>query len=68
LVLGTSIQRWELEQSLLDGSIVVDVNGVFEHVIDEIRVRLYEIIEGRQNLQVLSLLFVEQVESDLVLI
>ena len=44
------------------------MNGIFEHIIDEVRVGLYEIVKSREDLEVLSLLFVEQVKSDLILV
>jgi hypothetical protein len=44
------------------------MNGIFEHIVDEVRVGLDEVVKSREDLEVLSLLFVEQVESDLILI
>ena len=44
------------------------MDSVLEHIIHEVRIWLDEVIQGRQNLQVLSLLFMEEVESDFVLV
>ena len=44
------------------------MNGVFEHVVYEIRTWSDEVIEGLQDLQVLSLLFMEDVEPVLILV
>ena len=35
------------------------MNGIFEHVIDEIRVRLYKVVENIEHLDLFLLLFVE---------
>ena len=46
LALRASIQTWEFEQSLLDTTIVVHVNGVLEHVVDEVRRGLDKVVKG----------------------
>lgn len=46
LVLGSPIQRWELEKCLFDGAVVVDMNGIFEHVVHEVGIGLDKIVEG----------------------
>jgi len=68
LVLVALVETGELEQGLLDRAVVVDVDGVLEHVVDEVRVGPDEVVESLQHLQVLSLLLVEQVEADLILV
>jgi hypothetical protein len=42
LVLG---KRGKLEESFLNGSIIIYMYGVLEHIIDEVWVGFYEIIE-----------------------
>lgn len=44
------------------------MDRVLEHVIHEVRIWLDEVVKGRENLEVLSLLFVEEVEAHLVLV
>ena len=44
------------------------MDGVFEHVVYEIRTWSDEVIEGLQDLQVLSLLFMKDVEPVLILV
>ena len=44
------------------------MDGVFEHVVYEIRTWSDKVIEGLQDLQVLSLLFMEYVEPVLILV
>ena len=68
LVFGTPIERRELEQGLLDRAIVIDVNGILEHVVYEVGVRLDEVVKCRQDLQILPLLLMEQVEPDFILV
>ena len=68
LVLGASVERWELEQSLLDRSVVINMDCVLKHVVDEIRIWFDEVIKGAQNLQIFSLLLMEKVEAHLVLV
>lgn len=68
LALRASVETWELEERLLDTSVVVDVNSIFEHVVNEVGRRLDEVIEGRKHLHVLSLLLVEDIEFVLVLV
>ena len=68
LILGSSIQGWEFEKCLFDGSVIVDVNGIFEHVVHEVWIWLDEIVQGRKNLKILPLLLMEEVKSDLVLV
>ena len=68
LALGSSVERRELEERLLDRSVVVHVDGVLEHVVDKVRTGLDEVINGRQHLQILSLLLVEQIELVFVLV
>ena len=46
LALRASIQTWEFEQSLLDTTIVVHVNGVLKHVVDEVRRGLDKVVKG----------------------
>lgn len=68
LILWTSIQRWELKKSFFNWPVVIYMNGIFEHVINEVRVWLNEFVQGLQDLQVFSLLLVEQVKSYFILI
>ena len=44
------------------------MDGVFEHVVYKIRTWSNEVIEGLQDLQILSLLFVENIEPVLILV
>ena len=46
LILGSSVQRWELEKCLLDGSVIVNMNGIFEHVVHKVRIWLDEVVES----------------------
>ena len=46
LTFWTSVERWVLEESLLDGAIVIDMDCVFEHVVHEVGVGLNEVIES----------------------
>lgn len=68
LTLWASVERREFEQGFFDGAIVVDMDGILEHVVDEVGTWLDEVIDGRQHLEVLSLLLVEQIEFIFVLI
>ena len=68
LVLWASVERWELEQGLFDGSVVIDMNSILEHVVDEIRIWLDEVIKCAQNLEILSLLLMEQIEAYFILV
>ena len=68
LVLWASVERWELEQGLLDGSIVINMNSVLEHVVNKVWVWLDEVVKGAQNFQIFSLLLIEKVEANLILI
>ena len=54
--------RWELKESLLDASIVVHMDGVFEHEIDEVGVGLDEVVQVLQILQLTTLLLIEDVK------
>ena len=44
------------------------MNCILEHVVDEVWIWLDEIIQGAQNLQVLSLFLMEQIETNFVLV
>ena len=44
------------------------MDGILEHVVDEVRRRLYEVIDCLKHLQILPLLLVEEVELVLILI
>ena len=44
------------------------MNCVLEHVVDKVRVWFDKVVEGAQNLQVLSLLLMEKIEAHLILI
>ena len=46
LVLLALVQGWELKKRFLDGSIVVNMDGVLEHVVDKVRVGLDEVVQG----------------------
>lgn len=37
--------RWELKESLLNASIVVYMDGVFEHEVDEVGIGLHEVVQ-----------------------
>jgi hypothetical protein len=67
-ILRPSVKGRELEEGLLDGAIVVDMDGVLEHVVDEVGVGFDEVVKGLEDLEVLSLLLVEKVEPYLVLV
>jgi hypothetical protein len=54
--------RREFKERLLDASVVVNVDRVFEHEVDEVGVGLDELVELLQILQLASLLLVENVE------
>ena len=54
--------RWELEKSLLDASIVVHMDGVFEHEVDEVGVGLHKVVQVLQILQLTALLLVKDVK------
>ena len=68
LILRTSIETWELEKRFLDRTIVIDVDRILEHVVDEVRVWLNEVIQGREDFKILSLLLVEKIEAHLILV
>ena len=59
LVLWASVERWELEQGLFDGSIVINMNCVLKHVVNKVWVWLDEVVKGAQNFQIFSLLLIE---------
>ena len=44
------------------------MDRILEHVVDEVRIGLDEVVELAQYFQVLSLLLVEQIEADLILV
>lgn len=59
-------QRWELKQSLFDRAIIIDMYGVFEHVIYEVGVGFYKVIENLQHLEVLLLPLKECAKSHII--
>jgi hypothetical protein len=63
LILG---EGWKLEQGLLDGAIVINMNRVFEHVVYEVRVWLHKVIQDLQYLQVLLLAFKKGAECHVI--
>ena len=58
-VSGAAIEWWELEQSFFNGAIVINMNGIFEHVVNEIWIWFDELGKSMQNFQILSLVLVE---------
>ena len=44
------------------------MNSILEHVVNEIWVGLNELIQSLKNLEILLLLLMEQIESDLILV
>lgn len=60
------VERGEFEERLLDRAVVVDVDSVLEHEVHEVRVGLDELVQSLQVLQLLALLFVEDIEVVLV--
>ena len=53
---------WELEEGLLDAAVVIHVNRILEHEVDEVGVGLDELIQLLQVLDLSTLLLVEDVE------
>lgn len=47
LVLWTSVQRWELEKCFFYTTVVINVDGIFEHVVNEIRIWFDKIVKRR---------------------
>lgn len=68
LVLWASVERWELEQGFLDGSVVINMNCILEHIVHKVRVWFDKVIKGAQNFQIFSLFLVEKVETNFILI
>lgn len=62
VLLARLVKCWEFEKCLLDGTVVINVDGIFKHVVQEVGVRLYVVIEALKIFYLPSLLFVEQVE------
>ena len=54
--------RWELEECLFDAAVVIDMNRILEHEVDEVGVRLNELIKLLQVSQLTTLFLVEDVE------
>ncbi len=57
-----SCHGWEFEERLLDTAIVIHMDGVFEHEVYEVGVRLDEVVQILQILQLASLLLVKDVK------
>ena len=68
LISRTSIKRREFEESFLDRSIIINMNGILEHVVHKVWIGLYKFIQSWKDLQILSLLLMEEIESDFILI
>lgn len=65
-LVGIAIHGWELEEGLLDATVVVDMDRVFEHEVAEVLVRLHEVVQHLQILQIAPLTIVEDVKAVLV--
>ena len=50
LTLWSSIKGRKFEKGFFDRAIVVDMDGIFKHVVDEVGTWLDEIIDSRQHL------------------
>lgn len=59
LILWSTVEWRELEKSFFNWTIIVYMNGILEHVVNEIWIRLNKIIKSWQNFKVLSLFFME---------
>ena len=59
LVFGTSVKRWKFEKCLLNGPIIINMNRVLEHVVNEVGVWFNELVECLQDLEILLLFLVE---------
>lgn len=59
-------QGWEFKQSLLNGAIIVNVDGVLEHVIDKIGIWFYEVVQYLEHLQIFLFSLKECAESHIV--
>ena len=57
-----SSHGWELKECLFDAAVVVHVNRVFKHEVDEVWVGLDELIELLQVFELTTLLLVKNVE------
>ena len=56
------IKSRELKESFFDRAVVVNMNCVFKHVVQEVGIRFNELVEGLQIYNVPTLLLVKQVE------
>ena len=57
-----SCHGWEFEESLFDTAIVINMDGVLEHEVYEVRVGLDEVVQILQILQLASLFLVKDVK------
>lgn len=59
-------QGGEFKQGLLNGAIIVDVDGILEHVIHKIGIWLYEVVQDLEYLQILLLSLKECAEGHII--
>ena len=57
-----SSHRWEFEESLLDRAVIIDMDRILKHEIDEVGCRFDKFIELLQVFELAALLFIEYVE------
>ena len=57
-------KSWKLEKRFFDGAIVIHMDSVLKHVVDEIGIWLHKIIQMLKILKLLALLLVKDVEVD----
>jgi hypothetical protein len=63
-----TVERRKLKQRLLNRAVVINMNGILEHVVYKVRIGFDKVIKSRQDLEVLSLFLVKEVEANFVLI
>ena len=54
--------RWEFEECLFDAAVVIHMNRILEHEVDEVWVGLHELIQLLQVAQLAALLLIKDVE------
>ena len=53
------IKSWEFEKCLFDGTVVINVDGIFKHVVQEVGVGLDVIVEWLQVFNLSALFLVK---------
>ena len=59
-------ERWEFEKSFFDRAVIINMDGIFVHVVNKVGIWFDKVIENAEHLHVFSFFLEESVECHII--